>query len=766
LNLIEHIDDVLEADERAAAGRSELVTTNFQKASCTVETSVKIYCYRVDAVHSETFKMLGGLTRAEADAESDASDDDEAGAAGSGDGAAGENGEQQFDEDGNPIAKVKKIAKRGRKDGRQAGAATLESNRESLDLKSGAESVLSVDPLFRKTSAKFDQGGTRGLLLNHLQVAPSMQLLFDSAMPIVQPAPTVVAPPPVAAATTTTTTTTDEEDEGDFDDALLGSLLSMAAVRANATLCPSFENWSWDAADADTATASKMTAASKAANKADKDVKSNDGLFGKWDEAAAVVDSADDVDDAVRKIEFGGADFDDGGFGGAGDGGFDYDGGADDEPPLLHAAEHDNDGQSIAAAIVQRPEQHQQAASVNSAFLAGAAAAPTSGMAMVVNMLGQSDQQTDYQFFDASVLKNWAGPAHWKFSKVPAATTRSAAAAAAAAAAAGDEGGKSQLALAMGVSNEGDDDANDSDNEAASKRKRSRATKSKTMIDFTNPPEVDFEKAFKTVPVAQTTLTAAMRARLAEQPTVLPPDLHFDVRSLTALFNKPKWSVVPVEKRRRLSTAPVDDVDNGIGAAERDAAALLGEAGFANYDDDDDDNGFGEGGFGGAELDAAGEGVTFAPVAAPLAGLDLVASPLKPQKMTIGFERKAKRVDVRLLKRSIWQELSRKAGEDPSNDDIDGDNKKDGDDDDAHANDKGRAVADDVRTGAATRVMEEPRDFRAILDVIPSRPDAGKVGEISVPLSFICLLHLCNEKRLLLEPSNGSLIVRPPPDDE
>jgi condensin complex subunit 2 len=767
LNLIEHIDDVLEADERAAAGRSELVTTNFQKASCTVETSVKIYCYRVDAVHSETFKMLGGLTRAEADAESDASDDDgdDARGAGSGDGAAGENGEQQFDEDGNPIAKVKKIAKRGRKDGRQAGAATLESNRESLDLKAGAETVLSVDPLFRKTSAKFDQGGTRGLLLNHLQVAPSMQLLFDSAMPIVQPAPAVAQQPSPA--------TTDEDDEGDFDDAQLGSLLSMAAVRANATLCPSFDNWSWDAADAGTAAAAAATAAStkakSAASKAGKDVQTNDGgLFGKWDAAAA--DIADGADDSMRKIEFGGADFDDGGFGGAGD----YDGGADDEPPLLHATEYDNDGQSIAAAIVLRPDQQQQqqqqqqqtGSPMNAAFLAaGASAGPTSGMAFVANMLGQSEQQNDYQFFDASLLKNWAGPAHWKFSKVPAAT-RSSVAAAAAAAAAGDEGGKSQAALAMGVgnNNDGDDDANDSDNEgaASSKRKRSRATKSKTMIDFTNPPDVDFEKAFKTVPVAQTTLTATMRARLAEQPTVLPPDLHFDVRSLTALFNKPKWSVVPVEKRRRLSTAPVDDIDNGVGgAAERDAAALLGEARFADYDDDAE-GGFGDGGFEGAELDAAGEGVTLAAVAAPLAGLSLVASPLKPQKMTIGFERKAKRVDVRLLKRSIWQELSRKAGEDPSHDDIDDDNKKGGGDDDDDHDDKGRAVADDVRTGAATRVMEEPRDFRAILDVIPSRPDAGKVGEISVSLSFICLLHLCNEKRLLLEPSNGSLIVRPP----
>ena len=88
LNLIDHIDDVIEADEAGlwrnqrkknvffflyllrvssfctlAANKDSLVSTNFHKASSTVETSVKIYSYRVDAVHTDAFKILGGLTR-------------------------------------------------------------------------------------------------------------------------------------------------------------------------------------------------------------------------------------------------------------------------------------------------------------------------------------------------------------------------------------------------------------------------------------------------------------------------------------------------------------------------------------------------------------------------------------------------------------------------------------------------------------------------------------------------------------------------------
>jgi len=35
------------------------------KASASLDASAKIYGYRVDSVHSETFKFLGGLTRAD-----------------------------------------------------------------------------------------------------------------------------------------------------------------------------------------------------------------------------------------------------------------------------------------------------------------------------------------------------------------------------------------------------------------------------------------------------------------------------------------------------------------------------------------------------------------------------------------------------------------------------------------------------------------------------------------------------------------------------
>ncbi|CAI0412965.1 unnamed protein product, partial [Linum tenue] len=55
LTLIDHLYDIIKVEEDSE--------TNFQKASCTLEAGVKIYSMRVDSVHSEAYKVLGGIHR-------------------------------------------------------------------------------------------------------------------------------------------------------------------------------------------------------------------------------------------------------------------------------------------------------------------------------------------------------------------------------------------------------------------------------------------------------------------------------------------------------------------------------------------------------------------------------------------------------------------------------------------------------------------------------------------------------------------------------
>ncbi|XP_047940174.1 condensin complex subunit 2-like [Salvia hispanica] len=151
LKLIDHLCEIITVEDDD--GDTE---TNFQKASCTLEAGVKIYSMRVDSVHSEAYKVLGGINRVGLEDEKD--------------GAV---------EDGNVTAEkgeddVKK--EQGRK---LSPLSTLEPSFASINVKK-FDVAFAVDPLYHQTSAQFDEGGAKGLLLNNLGVYGNCQVLFDS----------------------------------------------------------------------------------------------------------------------------------------------------------------------------------------------------------------------------------------------------------------------------------------------------------------------------------------------------------------------------------------------------------------------------------------------------------------------------------------------------------------------------------------------------------------------------------------------------------
>ncbi|KAK0589961.1 hypothetical protein LWI29_020677 [Acer saccharum] len=123
-----------------------------ENASCTLEAGIKIYSLRVDSVHSEAYKVLGGISRAGQENEPDTMGED----------ASGHNGH----EEGNSKKDMEK---------KQSPSSTLESSFEALNVKK-----FDVDPLYHQTSAQFDEGGAKGLLLNNLGVYAGCRVLFDS----------------------------------------------------------------------------------------------------------------------------------------------------------------------------------------------------------------------------------------------------------------------------------------------------------------------------------------------------------------------------------------------------------------------------------------------------------------------------------------------------------------------------------------------------------------------------------------------------------
>ncbi|CAK7242897.1 MAG: hypothetical protein STHCBS139747_004400 [Sporothrix thermara] len=138
---------------------------NFQKASCTLDGCVKIYTSRVDSVATETGKLLSGL------ADSRENKKKNGGAGGAGEGGDDSEEEDELDEDGNIKKKPKK---------KQRSEATLAPSFASLQLKK-LELEFAVDPLFKKASADFDEGGAKGLLLNHLMIDAEGRIVFDSS---------------------------------------------------------------------------------------------------------------------------------------------------------------------------------------------------------------------------------------------------------------------------------------------------------------------------------------------------------------------------------------------------------------------------------------------------------------------------------------------------------------------------------------------------------------------------------------------------------
>ncbi|TIC19390.1 barren [Wallemia mellicola] len=129
---------------------------NFQKASCTLDGCVKIWTSRVDSVATEAGKLINGLS---------------AGGTNDREEAANNEDESDAEEVTEKVSKKRRAPRTG---------STLVSDFNSIKAKE-FELELAVDPLFKKTSADFDEGGAGGLLMNHLGVDGVGRVIFDSS---------------------------------------------------------------------------------------------------------------------------------------------------------------------------------------------------------------------------------------------------------------------------------------------------------------------------------------------------------------------------------------------------------------------------------------------------------------------------------------------------------------------------------------------------------------------------------------------------------
>ncbi|GAA6013906.1 hypothetical protein JCM11491_000466 [Sporobolomyces phaffii] len=681
---------------------------NFQKASCTLDGCVKIWTSRVDSVATETGKLLSGLGEEGNNANEDDEDDDEGGE----DGEGGREGR-----------KAKKRTARA--------TATLADDFAKLRIKS-FDLEFTVDPLFKKTSADFDEGGAGGILMNHLGCDGNMKVVFDAGDAKLE--------------------CVEEEDEEEEDaEEEEGIEVDIAKLRekcipqglislASMHLTPSLSSFHFSA-DPNSALVLDLLNLSSATDD-DNDVPSNDYVF-------------DPVNTGSDDEDFGG--FDDNGFGGGFD---DPERLPDFDPSGGDAGEVDFFADQFSSSAAPGPSGGGAAAGTVSGGGAGYGAvesfdprrAGTGERDLVMAMDGtgaaiggEEDTRGLFDYFDGKMGKNWAGPEHWK--------------------------------MRRNVKK-----ADESGDQNAPAAKKPRKEKVPFTLDFNGDPPLSKEELFQpaatksSILLPGSTSGAKKSSRKSAQVKedrddfTLPDDYQFNSNVLLRLFLKPKTAL---KMRRRGPAAfsangadpAADDVafwaqagalnPNGSGGVAQEGTGTLpiGPDGEIDY------GGFDGGDFGGGGDDedpppfdtqwlASGDGDEPDPISE--AEEDLAALTLGQLKRvrpeTVNYAKRAKRIDVKKLKDTMWRELEEVAlpvKKFPTSLVYE-----------RSAPPEELVISSDEEDDETPRPTPPGSKKEALLPVVSSLRrlyPKDKMSEISTSYMFICLLHLANEKGLRIQ---------------
>lgn len=585
---------------------------NFQKASCTLDGCVKIYTSRVDSVATDTGKLLSGLAES-GNKKRRATDADD-----------GENGDDDDEEEGEDGQKKKK--KRAARSAEQTLAtsfAQLQNKKMELEF--------SVDPLFKKASADFDEGGAKGLLLNHLAIDAFGRIVFDSSDDANDATPAdprkTPAPEDEPHQEDEVEEIEDVSDQVEVDISALASKYFPDLSRLDEQdVCPSMKTF--DLGNADGSMDLPFLKAPEDWKK-DEDGKDEDDAEGNrsgvfLDEENAL--GFDDDDD----INMGGFDLPpETGFGEGGE---------------IWAREAARDPQARVHTIGmgegdgEAGEGEDAAVSVEDRLY---------GMSLTQGR--NEEQENILSYFDQALKKNWAGPEHWRIRRIK-------------------DIGKTP---------------------PVTKRKEKEPFK----IDFEGPMTQSLADMLYTPATSNSTITLPKAQWKSKTRNLLPDDKHFNSKQLLRLFLKPKTRMGSRRNARRADqqekhVEPLNgEADEAYWASREAEANALPEDDGVQGDYDADffqDDGLP---MAGVPLD---DGETFADARdhfSPTAddgtlpvqslgggipgigegafGTQLVTQSRRSRPEYVQYARVAKKVDVKRLKDELWKGIGLETVRDP-----------------------------------------------------------------------------------------------------
>ncbi|KAK6821472.1 hypothetical protein RU639_007962 [Aspergillus parasiticus] len=707
---------------------------NFQKASCTLDGCVKIYTSRVDSVATETGKLLSGLADSRDRKPHETGVDDD----GAEDEDEGEEG----------------LGRKSRRKAQRSHEATLAPSFASLQLKK-FELEFSVDPLFKKASADFDEGGAKGLLLNHLAIDGQGRIVFDSSDDATEVSskdmddvrqgsedpqrPRSPSPPPRQSSEDTF------EDNVDIDmTSLANQFFPDLEHLEMQDICPSLKNF-----DLGDPSGSLDIPFLKAPEDWRND-KGHDEAHNSNDASGIMLDDDNavgfDDDDATL------AGFDLGGDTGFGDGGEAWAREAALEPMLkVHRVDRDNDETQDGEEI-----DHDDAYAIS-----------------LTHQPNKQDHENILSYFDNALQKNWAGPEHWKIRRI-----------------------KEHAAA-----------------NTATAAPKQRKEKEPFEIDFSAPLESSVAELMYTPASSNSTISLPKTQWKTKGRNLLPDDKHFNSRQLLRLFLKPKARMGSrrlvgtrqFNQRREDRTAGNGEMDEAFWANHKpeNNPAPDGEGAPGAYDanffadddglafpnglglgDDDDDNlpfadaremlsppsdgqpGNPAGDAGGASgLTALLNMVGATPGSALQSGAGGFGSQLVTQGGRrarpdyVAYARVAKKVDVRRLKVEMWKGMGERliasTSFDPSQE---GPHREQPTENEA---DEPPAPTPVTKSPGQLPVNEMQQEngqlrFTQIMNSLKSVYPPETLRDISTSFGFICLLHLANEQGLMLQNDDGS----------
>eukprot|EP01127_Copromyxa_protea_P024731 TRINITY_DN9893_c0_g1_i1.p1 TRINITY_DN9893_c0_g1~~TRINITY_DN9893_c0_g1_i1.p1 ORF type:complete len:681 (-),score=144.49 TRINITY_DN9893_c0_g1_i1:28-1833(-) len=493
----------------------------FQVLSSTLDASVKIYSSRVDSVHLDTYKMLGGLSRAKDTPVHEEAEDQEEGDAEKPEGAP------------------KRKAKEGH-------THTLETNVANLNIRK-LDLQFSIDPLFRKASASFDDQGGRALLLSQLSVYNGCEIIFDSSDAL----------------------NFDADRLGDSAEIdvlpLQEDLAKICTDLSKLQICPKYM---------------KFQFSDKAQDLERIEDFEDEEECAEWEAIDAV-----DIQEQERELQ-----------------------------NELHAEELPELSNFDTTSQFMDESQPWQDGYVLDDFTQPEIQQNINR----VLQIGEGNINSDYTYFNERMMKNWAGPAHWKFktapkgTSIPKTTQQD-----------DEEGGKAKAST------------------------RTKATKRKApfLIDFTSPSKREKKEIQKLLEPgdSKTTLSDAMiqKQNSKAKDLLLPADMSFDPAEFTKLFNQPQWGVTSWAERNTWESQPQNTSwnDNFRGDVGDDDDDDMAQFAFPEDGADDHDHG------------------GFLDIEVPSGPLKLVDKPAAAEKIVVKYAQKATFVDVKALKSKMWKEL-------------------------------------------------------------------------------------------------------------